>query len=115
MTTKRKTPAEEAEELRQATREAHEALKDLRHTMKAMEEVKEELLRVSGEVFKERMEAEVQSSLADYAETIRTEVEKGTKAVENRFDVLARILLGKGQDFDIEELVMAKRLKGRAP
>lgn len=94
-------------ELRQATREANETLKDFKHALrdgedllKRMAEVKEDLILVSNSVFNDRMSDEVEAGLEDYRASLDRQIEAATQAVYERFDTLGRILLGKEDDKD---------------
>lgn len=101
----RKSPAEEAEELRAATREAHEAMQDMRALIREMGEIEQRLRKTAGEVFEERMMAQVSEGLARYGESIGRAIEDATQAVYKRFDTIADVLLGEDR---------ASRRTGRA-
>lgn len=92
---KAKTPAEEAEELRAATREAHEAMKDMRGLIREMATVEERLRETAATVFAERIEEQVAAGLAQYSESISTAIDNATEAVDRRFDTIASIMLGE--------------------
>lgn len=94
-------------ELRAATREANETLKDFRKALKdgddllkRMGEVKEDLLTVSHHVFDERMNETVKEGLDYYSKTLDGALEAATESMYARVDTLARILLGKGTKED---------------
>lgn len=93
-------------ELRQATREAHEAMKDMRALLTMMKDVREDLLKVTAEVFEERMDAEVKRHLEEYSASMTENIDRSTQAVYDRFDRLARIMLGKGTKSDIEAVTL---------
>lgn len=95
--TRAKTPAEEAEILRTATREAHEAMKGLRDMIREANRASERLLAVSREVFDERMNATVKQGLAEYHESIGKAITEATDRVYARFDTLADIMLGEAK------------------
>lgn len=90
-----KTPTEEAEELRAATREAHEAMKDMRGLIREMATVEERLRETAATVFAERIEEQVAAGLAQYSESISTAIDNATEAVDRRFDTIASIMLGE--------------------
>lgn len=90
-----KTPMDDVQELRAATREAHEAMKDLRLLIKSMETVREELLDVSHQVFDQRLEEQTSLALKAYQDTVAKAIEDATQAVYKRFDTITDILLGE--------------------
>lgn len=110
-----KTTADEVEELRDLIRQMHEALKDGTRLLKAMETVKEELVSVSQEVFEERIEGVVKEALDGFNVTMIKHIDDATEAVYNRFDVLGRVLLGKGKKSDIELLTHNAHQSGNLP
>lgn len=91
----RKTPADEAEELRAATREAHEAMQGLRDVMRELRTLKGEVEEAAGRVFAERMEEQVAAGLEHYHSRISQAIEDTTEAVDRRFQTIADILLGE--------------------
>jgi phosphoenolpyruvate-protein kinase (PTS system EI component) len=97
--------------LRAATREAHEAIKDLRAVIREAKEVKEKLGVEMTDVWDNGMREVVSTGLAEYNTTIKRAIDEATQAVFDRFNVLADRLLGvdKGTrrrgEFSIEELV----------
>jgi hypothetical protein len=106
---------DEVEELRIATREAHEAIKDLRVAMKDVRALQDELRATCKDVFDSLMHDAVSDGLKQYEDTLDKAIVAGTEAVENRFDTLSRILLGKGTEFDIEATVASAHVAGVLP
>lgn len=94
-----KSIEEEVVDLRQATREAHEAMQGMRDLIREVKAVTAEARTVADEVFSERMSAQVEAGLASYRESINTAIENATQAVYARFDTITDLMLGesKGQ------------------
>jgi hypothetical protein len=96
--TKPTTVAEDVEALRAATREAHEAIKDLRSVLRDAEQTRTQLLATAEEVFTARIEAQVAAGLTEYRDTITAAIESATAAVYRRFDRVADLLLGESRE-----------------
>ena len=79
--------------LREATREAREAAKDLRAEVKAAREARAEFFATPE--LDARLKDLTEESLARYSASISEHIEKATEAVYNRFDTLAMICLGE--------------------
>ena len=79
--------------LREATREAREAAKDLRAEVKAAREFRREFLATP------ELDAQLgeltEAALKRYSDSIQQQIEKATQAVWNRFDTIAMICLGE--------------------
>jgi putative cell wall-binding protein len=85
----------EAEELRAATREAHEVLKDLRQVVREAKVVRNSLHASAEKALEDGINATVEASLEKYRDTIEKAIEEATKAVFDRFDTLADHLMGE--------------------
>ena len=83
------------EQLREATRAAHEATKDLRATIRDARSVVEEIERTAGEQVDQRIAAAVAAGLDDYKATLSKAIEQATDAVFARFDTIRATLLGE--------------------
>lgn len=80
-------------DLRQATSEAHKALRDLRNDMQAARELRRKFL--AAPELDERLGELVKQGLADYEATLQQAIKTGEQAMYNRFDVLTAICLGE--------------------
>jgi hypothetical protein len=90
-------PKKDAEELRAATREAHEAIKDLtRITREAKAAV--ELLRAEPDrILSEHVVTTVREGLNQYQATLDKAINEATEKVYERFDKVTDILLGENR------------------
>lgn len=93
----RKTPTEEAADLRAAIREAHEAMQGLRDLLREVRALRDEVEETAGKVFTSRMEEQVVAGLTAYRESIDKAIEDATAAVFNRFDTIADTMLGESK------------------
>jgi hypothetical protein len=84
-------PAAEIAELRNAIRQGHELLRDLRT---AVREAKEYEDRICTERVYKRIEDAVSKGLAEYRKALNNAIEGATQATYDRFDLLAAITLG---------------------
>ena len=84
----------ESEILRQATREAHEVLGDLRRTVKEARGVLKEIEELRTATFEKEIAAQVQEGLAGYEATLKEAMGQGVDHVMGEFDKLEGILLG---------------------
>lgn len=110
------TTEEEVERLRVATREAHEAMKDMKALMKEAREVMGEMLAAVGTDVDERIEAAVADGLKELGTSIEKATDDATEAVYRRFDQITDILLGEGSgrrkgEPSIPELLMERQGK----
>jgi hypothetical protein len=80
--------------LREATREAREAAKDLRAEMKAAREARAEFF-ATPELDARLVELLTDAALARYSDSISEHIEKATAAVYNRFDTITMICMGE--------------------
>lgn len=85
----------EIQQLKQMTREAHEAIQELHALLKQVQQLQAEVLVTASIVFKEQIEKQVSDSLEAYQDSMLKAVETGTQAVYDRFDKLGNILLGE--------------------
>ncbi len=79
--------------LREATREAREAAKDLRAEVKAAREARREFF--AADELEARLGELTEAALAKYAASIDEQIKKATEAVWNRFDTITMIALGE--------------------
>jgi len=92
------TTADEVAALRQATREAHEALKDLRAERRAVEQL---VAGIEGRVQRavtDLMKAQVAEQVATLGEATRRAMDESVAKVGREFDRLAAIYLGHGDE-----------------
>jgi hypothetical protein len=85
----------EAEQLREATREAHEAMKDMKCLMRECRALMDEMRVVAAREVNRTVHAEIQAGLAAHEKAIIEAVQDGTNAVYARFAELGDILLGE--------------------
>lgn len=81
--------------LREATRVAHEATKDLKAAIKEARSVIAEIKAEAEIQVSERLEAAVKSGLAELDSSIEKAIEDSTDRVYARFDKIADILTGE--------------------
>jgi hypothetical protein len=79
--------------MREATREAREAAKDLRAEMKAARDLRKKFF--TAPELEARLGELTEAALAEYSAAIDKNINKATEAVWNRFDVLAMIAMGE--------------------
>jgi hypothetical protein len=79
--------------LREATRQAREAAKDLRAEMKAAREFRQEFL--AAPELEARLKELTEAALASYDAGIAKAIKDATDAVWNRFDTITMIALGE--------------------
>ena len=79
--------------LREATRQAREAAKDLRAEMRSAREFRQEFL--STPELEARLGELTEDALKRYSESIQQQIEKATQAVWNRFDTITMICMGE--------------------
>jgi hypothetical protein len=79
--------------LRAATREAHEAIRDLNAAMKSARELRDEFL--NSDAVLEKLGNLVKAGLDEYDEVLKQAIKVAEKAMYNRFDVLTAICLGE--------------------
>lgn len=106
---KRKTPEEEVEALRSATREAHEAIADMTRLVREMRALHTQVQEAAGVVFTERMEHHVAEGLTALSTSMAKGIEDATAAVYRRFDTITSILLGEGHG----QTPLASLIEGR--
>lgn len=87
--------AEEIKALKEATREAHEAIQSLRDVIKEARAVKSEIEVLAIDIFDKKIHAQVRVGLEDYRNSIDTAIENATAAVYDRFNKITDILLGE--------------------
>lgn len=86
------TTEEETAALREATRQAHEVLGDLRRAIKDGERLVKEAADVA---IKERFEPVVAQGLKEFGDALGVAIEESTQAVFARFDQITDTLLGE--------------------
>jgi len=79
--------------LREATRQAREAAKDLRAEMRSAREFRQEFLATPE--LDTRLKELTEAALAEYSATIDKNIKLATDAVWNRFDTITMIALGE--------------------
>lgn len=111
----KKTPAEEAEELRGLVSEAHEAMRDLTRIMREMRALRDEMETLVKTRFEEQMADAVSAGLESYKSSLDKAIGAATDATFARFDTIADELLGEGWrhrkqgDPSLTEMVKKKR------
>lgn len=102
--------------LKQATREAHEAIQESKDVKKELEAT---WARISEEI-ENHIESEVAIGLTKYSGSILTAIEDATQRVYERFDLIADILVGEDKQSrrkglpSITELVEQRVERGRS-
>lgn len=93
---------EEVDDLIVRTREAHEVLKDIKaatkelnDTIRHADEAQVQLMAALVRVVDEAIGEAIETGLANYAAAIESSIDQATKAVYERFDIIAGILLGE--------------------
>jgi 3-dehydroquinate dehydratase len=117
MSGQRKTSPYTEETLREATRDAHEAIQGLKETAREMKaviaEAKAERERLAQEreglvdlikaVWDQKMDDVVEAALEHYNVTIMQAIAEGTDAVYERFEKIADLLLNPG-NYTLEQM-----------
>jgi Sec-independent protein translocase protein TatA len=111
-------PVNEADDLREAAREAHSAMKDMRALMREAEKVMgtleqrvEELRKAVHNEVDTQIANVVKEGLDEYGKTMDQAIKDGTNAVYRRFDLIYDLLMGKSPsqkrkyEYDLEEVV----------
>lgn len=88
---------DEIEQLREATRLAHEAMKDMKALIREAKTMEAALHEAVSTDVQEIIEACVAAGLASYAETIKDSTAKATEAVFERFDKIGEMLMGESK------------------
>jgi Sec-independent protein translocase protein TatA len=95
-------PVNEADDLREAAREAHSAMKDMRALMREAEKVMgtleqrvEELRKAVHNEVDTQIANVVREGLDEYGKTMDQAIKDGTNAVYRRFDLIYDLLMGK--------------------
>lgn len=95
----RDLPHSEADDLREATRDAHAAMKDLRDLMRDFEHVhaekKAEMENLVAQAMDKEISVIVKEGLSAYQETMSTAMEEAKQSVFARFDAIYDLLMGK--------------------
>lgn len=106
------TTQEELQALREATRKAHEALRDLKAehqgikaTIEAWRKEKEAWAAVAEEQFSEI----VRQGLDDFGRSLKVAIDDATDRVYKRFDTLADIMMGEEKGDNQEPLAVLVR------
>lgn len=89
------TTDEEVARLKEATREAHEALKDLNVMIQMAKATAKELNACVEEALNDGIGKQVQEGLDEYKESLAAAIDGATEAVYKRFDQIADILTGE--------------------
>jgi len=97
MTIREETPVNTEDEvaaLKAATREAHEAIKDLRAVIKEAREISSTLTVEMNDAWEHHVQDTVREGLAGYNAEIKKQIDLATQAVFDRFMDLGDRLLG---------------------
>jgi phosphoenolpyruvate-protein kinase (PTS system EI component) len=99
----------EIDALKTATREAHEALRDLRAERKALDNARRTLSGDIKQVVESMIEERVAAGLASYAETVTAAMDSAVAKVHSEFNRLERIFTGREDPSrpDLETLIRA--------
>lgn len=89
------TTDEEVARLKEATREAHEALKDLKRGVEEAKEAHRLLHACVEQALNDGIGKQVQEGLDEYKESLAAAIDGATEAVYKRFDQIADILTGE--------------------
>lgn len=89
------TVDEDIARLKEATREAHEAMKDLNMMIQMAKATTKELNTAVSEALENGIGKQVKEGLDQYAESLNAAIDGATQAVYKRFDQIADILLGE--------------------
>jgi Lon protease-like protein len=84
-------------ELKEAVRQAHEAIRDLKSLMKEWKALQAEIPKEARKEFDALVNTVVVQGLADYRESLQAAIKRADAAVERRFDKLTSIMLGEDQ------------------
>lgn len=86
--------ASEADELRAATREAHETMQDLEALLKRCESIQKEIAETAATAVQDIIDVAVATGLENYQETLKNATDAATQAVFDRFDKIMDVILG---------------------
>lgn len=92
-----------SDEIREATRLAHEATKDLRALIREAREI------LSTKPITDRIDDNVKAGLEEYAGTIKAAQEAAVDRVARTFDELAAIYLGEDEGLSLATLAERRR------
>lgn len=99
------------EELVQIEHKLRELLSETRGTLKDIKKEKKDIENLIKEQIKDKIEQELEASLAQFAIIMMDAVHKGEDKVYKRFDNLEKLLLGDGKrKTTMEELVIAVKV-----
>lgn len=102
--------------MREATRQAHEVLKDLRLAVKDALKLKESIEQAAQVAVDERLEPIVKQGLEKFIAALNVAIQEGTEAVFHRFDTIADNLLGEDRTSrrqgrpTVEEIFAARKV-----
>lgn len=89
------TTDEEIAALRAATREAHEAIKDLRTAIREAADERQALTDLFPRLTEERIGEAVETGLAKFGVELQSAIDIATKKVFDRFDRISDIIMGE--------------------
>jgi hypothetical protein len=89
------TTDEEVAALKEATREAHEAMKDLNMLIQLAKATVKELNAAVSEALEEGIGKQVQEGLDAYKDSLGNAIDTATESIYKRFDMIADLLLGE--------------------
>lgn len=89
------TALDDARELREASREAHEAIQDLRVAMKDGKQLLQEIRTAAKGAVDEQVEAAIEAAVMRLKEAVEAAIEPATAEVFKRFDTITDTLMGE--------------------
>lgn len=104
--------ASEADELRAATREAHEMMGDLARQMKEAEKLVAQIQTEADKAVAERVSEAVATGLEKYSKQILAATEASTAAVFERFDTIFKVITGMNRKGDLIASMLAAQEAG---
>jgi hypothetical protein len=105
--TRPKRTFDEVEDLRVATRAAHEAIQDLRAVMREAEQIKLEVITAASMAVTEGLSLAIRSGMDTYQRAISEAMEEAVTGIHKRFDTIADQLVGATNELGTEEVARA--------
>jgi DNA anti-recombination protein RmuC len=106
---------QDLEDLKQATREAHMAIKDLSKLMKEFNKLRDDLRAELQKSVDEQIKPVIESSLQEWSDQTVTFIDQAEDRINKRFDTLADILLGETREEKRKDSDRADRKARRGP
>lgn len=85
----------EVDRLRDVLREAHAAIKDMRHLLRQADAARAVIETMVAKQIEEGIKTEVDKGLDEYRDSLNKAIDNATEAVYRRFDTIADMLLGE--------------------